>query len=123
LNQRRWLTGSAALGLGTSGLLALWLDDAHGEGTILLAYPLGFLPVLIASRGVLRRLAERSDWRMTNVVSIAGVHAMAHAALQYAYEPSVTGAPNGFFLPLWLASFVFLWWDARERRRQLGQVS
>jgi hypothetical protein len=110
------LTAITVLGLVTSGLLALWLDDSSGEGTVIVVFPLYFLPVLLASRRLLRRFARRSAWRIPIVAAIAAAHALVHAALQYVYEPSTTGAPNDLFLPLWLASIGFWWWDVRANR-------
>jgi peptidoglycan/LPS O-acetylase OafA/YrhL len=118
-----YLKASTIVGLGASGLLAAWLDDTYGEGTVVLVYPLGFLPVLLACRRLLRRLAARYDWRLLAVTVIAVVSVLAHAALQYAYEPSVTGGPNNLFLPLWLAALAFLWREARVRRQRTGQVT
>ena len=107
---------TAGLGLATSGLLAMWLDSAHGEGTVVIVYPFGFLPVLVAQWMLLRRLAERFDWRISPVAVIAAVSALIHAALQYVYEPSVTGGPSALILPLWLVSLGYLLREAFATR-------
>src|SRR5688572_17554298 len=56
-----WALGLASLSrklcLVATGVFAIVLDMSHGEGTVLLAYPVYFLPLLGASYYLLRQLA------------------------------------------------------------------
>jgi hypothetical protein len=110
------LKAATLLGLIASGAIGLWLDSTRGEQTSIVLYPFGILPVLLASRKGLRRVAERVEWQVPAVALVAVLFTLLHAALQYFYEPSNTGAPSALFLPLWLASLGFLVWDAYPRK-------
>ncbi len=86
-----------------SGVVATVLDGSHGEGTVLIAYPLFFLPILATSFYLLRRLAALCGWHPAKVIPLGIAFATVHLAAQLQYEPSGTGAPNGLIIPFWLA--------------------
>ncbi|PYJ61290.1 MAG: hypothetical protein DME24_06855, partial [Verrucomicrobia bacterium] len=96
--QNKWLVAltyaCAILGLILSGAIALVLDRSHGEGTVLLAYPFLFLPVLGSSYYLLRQSAALVHWKFTAVVVLSGCYAALHTAAQLYYEPSGTGGPS-----------------------------
>jgi hypothetical protein len=94
---------SAALGIALSGVTAGFLDAAHGEGTAVFVHATLFVPMLVASFYLLRRLAEFVAWRPAVVLVCAIGYAGMEAAFQLWYEPSDTGAPNGQIFPVWFA--------------------
>ena len=106
--QNKWLVAltyaCAILGLILSGAIALVLDRSHGEGTVLLAYPILFLPVLGSSYYLLRQSAALVHWKFTAVVVLSGCYAALHTAAQLYYEPSGTGGPSLRIVPVWLSS-------------------
>ena len=101
----------AVLSVVLSGAIALVLDYSHGEGTVLLAYPVIFLPILGSSYYLLRRVVRLVNWRLAVVVALSASYAALHAAAQLHYEPSETGAPNGQVIGIWLGSvgLAFIW--------------
>lgn len=94
-----------------SGVTAVVLDGSHGEGTVLIAYSLLFLPILASSYYLLRRFAAKWDWNPTKVVLLCVGFVLIHLVAQLFFEPSGTGAPNGLVLLVWLGSVgcALLW--------------
>ncbi|MEO7675503.1 MAG: hypothetical protein ABIV39_01925 [Verrucomicrobiota bacterium] len=87
-----------------SGVIAFVLDGLHGEGTVVVAYPIFFIPILVSSYYLFRQFAAQLHWRPFGVVAISVGFAALHIVAQLYYEPSGTGAPNeGIVLP-WLLS-------------------
>jgi 4-amino-4-deoxy-L-arabinose transferase-like glycosyltransferase len=107
-----------ALFLVLSGLVAVVLDGGHGEGTVVIAYPLFFVPMLISTWYLLRRFAVRLRWRLTGVVTLSLGLVVLHTTAQLCYEPSGTGGPNGFVFPMWLScvGVALLWAFVRSIR-------
>jgi hypothetical protein len=102
-----------------SGVVGVALDQAHGEGTVIIVYPIFFLPILLTSYYLLRQSAAALNWRPRAIGVISAAHAAIHAGAQLFYEPSEAGGPNGLVIPIWLcvvlsAFSVALW----KRRRQ-----
>jgi len=94
-----------------SGLTAVVLDGLHGEGTVMIAYPVFFLPILASSYYLLRQFAALWGWNPTKVIVLGIGSVVTHLIAQLFYEPSDTGAPNFLILPVWLASVgcALLW--------------
>ncbi len=94
-----------------SGVIAFALDGAHGEGTVIIAYPVFFLPILASSYYLLRQLAALRGWAPKYVIALAVGYVAIHLATQIFYEPSGTGAPNGLVVMVWLGSVgsALLW--------------
>jgi 4-amino-4-deoxy-L-arabinose transferase-like glycosyltransferase len=107
-----------ALFLVLSGLIALVFDGKHGEGTVVIAYPVFFVPILISTWFLLRQFAARLRWRLAGVATLSLGFVVLHTAAQLCYEPSGTGGPNGFVLPMWLSCVgaALLWALVRSIR-------
>lgn len=104
-----------------NGVIALVLDAKHGEGSVILAYPLLFLPILASSFYVLRRCAELFYWRPRGVIPLCLSMVVFHTAAQLKYEPSPTGAPSMAINPYWLGSVgaALVWGFVRSIRNGL----
>ena len=104
--QNKWLItltyACSVVGVVLSGAIALVLDGSHGEGTVFIAYPIFFLPVLGSSYYLLRQSAALVHWKFTAVVVLSGCYAALHTAAQLHYEPSGTGGPSFRIVPIWL---------------------
>lgn len=87
-----------------SGVLAMVLDDAHGEGTVALVMVIYFVPVLASSYYLLRTSAELLRWKPGAVIALATMFVFLYVGAQLFYEPSETGGPNGAIIPIWLVS-------------------
>ncbi|MEY2466301.1 MAG: hypothetical protein QOD03_822, partial [Verrucomicrobiota bacterium] len=104
-----------ALFLVLSGTIAVVLDGMHGEGTVTIAYPVFFIPILISTWYLLRQFAALLRWHLAGVVMLSLGIAVFHTAAQLCYEPSGTGGPNGLIIPMWLGSvgvallWAFVW--------------
>jgi hypothetical protein len=90
----------------SSGSIGTFLDGMSGEGTAAIMYWPGFLPVLAATTWLLRRCVQEVHGRIPSVIGLCATCTIVHAGLQYVYEPSVTGAPSLWFVPLWLGSLA-----------------
>ncbi|MGZ8900930.1 MAG: hypothetical protein ACXW3Z_12615 [Limisphaerales bacterium] len=101
---RRLSYGCTVLLLVLNGMVALVLDGKHGEGTVILVYPLFFIPILASSYYLLRRCAALLLWRPPAVIPLCLSFVVLHAAAQFHYEPSETGGPSMAIIPYWLAS-------------------
>src|SRR5213082_914172 len=106
--QHKWLVtltyACAILCVVLSGAIALVLDRSHGEGTVRLAYPVLFIPILGSSYYMLRQSAALVHWRFAAVVVLSGCYAALHTAAQLYYEPSGTGGPSFRIAPIWLGN-------------------
>ena len=87
-----------------SGVIAVVLDGMHGEGTVTIAYPVLFIPILASSCHLLRQIIALVRWKPAAVIAISFGFVALHTAAQLYYEPSGTGGPNVRIIPLWLAS-------------------
>jgi hypothetical protein len=107
-----------ALFLVLSGAVAMVLDRMHGESTVVVAYPIFFIPILVSTWYVLRQFAALVRWRLVGVAMLSLGIAALHVAAQLCYEPSGTGGPNGLIIPMWLGSVgvAFLWAFVRSIR-------
>jgi hypothetical protein len=101
-----------------SGMAAVVLDGMHGEGTVTIAYPLFFIPILTSSYYLLRRFAALVRWNPAGVKGLCFGFVVLHTAAQLFYEPSGTGGPNQQIIPLWLASVggALIWAFVRSVR-------
>ena len=63
-----------------------------------------FIPILVSTWYLLHQVAALLRWRLAGVVMLSFGIVALHAAAQLCYEPSGTGAPNGFIVPVWLGS-------------------
>ena len=92
-------------------MVAVMLDGMHGEGTVTIAYPVFFIPILVSTWYLLRQVAALLRWRPARVVMFSLGIAALHPAAQLCYEPSETGAPNGLIIPMWLGGVgMALFW-------------
>lgn len=104
--------------LGLSGVVAVVLDGMHGEGTVVVAYPVFFIPILVSTWYLLRQFAVLLRWRPLGLSVLSLGVAALHAAAQLFYEPSGTGGPNWLIVPIWLGcvGFALLWAFVRSIR-------
>ena len=106
--RHRWLIplnyACGALGLVLSSAVAVALDRAHGEGTVLLAFMIFFVPILGSSYYLLRQLIGLLRRSFPSVVALSLSYAVLNTAAQLYYEPSQTGAPGFRVFPIWLGS-------------------
>lgn len=104
-----------------SGVTAVILDGMHGEGTVMIAYPVFFIPILASSYYLLRRFAVLVRWSPAGVIGLCFGFVALHIGAQLYYEPSVTGGPNQQIIPLWLASVggALVWAFVRSVRTGL----
>lgn len=104
-----------------SGVIAFVLDGLHGEGTVIIAYPVFFLPILFSSFYLLRQFAALLRWTPLGIIALSLGFAALHILAQLYYEPSGTGAPNeGIVLP-WLVSVggALIWFLIKSIRTGL----
>lgn len=110
-----WALGLTSLSrklcVAVTGVFAVILDISHGEGTVLLVYPVYFLPLLGASYYLLRQFASHLQWRFRPVLMLSAVYAITHTAVQLFYEPSGSGGPNDRIIPIWFLTVgaALLW--------------
>ncbi len=102
-----------------TGLGVIGLDGERGEGTVPIACLIYFLPLLISSTYLLRRLAALVHWRPPAVGLLATIFFAAHLGAQLQYEPSGTGAPNELIFSVWLfcVGGALAWWFVRLQTR------
>jgi hypothetical protein len=96
--------GWMVLLLALSSMIALVLDGKYGEGTVIIVYPLLFIPILASSYYLLRRCALFLRWRPARVIALCLCFVVLHSVAQIYYEPSGNGGPNMSIIPYWLAS-------------------
>lgn len=97
-----WLCAATCVTL--SSVWATVLDLLHGEGTVIFALLLWFVPMLAASYYVLRRLAAVVQWKLGRVAGLSAGYAGFHTISQLMYEPSGTGAPNVLVVVFWVGT-------------------
>lgn len=83
-------------------LVGVALDRQHGEGTVLMAGTVLFLPMLVSSHYVLFQLAALARWKPARVAALSAGYAVLHLLAQLKFEPSETGGPNSLVLVFWL---------------------
>jgi hypothetical protein len=85
-----------------SGVIAIVLDGSHGEGTVTIAYPVFFIPILVSSYYLLRQFALLLDWNPVRVVSLCFGFVALHAAAQLIMNLQARGL-NQRIIFVWLA--------------------
>jgi hypothetical protein len=95
------------------------LDQQRGEGTVLVAGAILFLPMLVSSYYVLFQLAALARWKPLRVAALSAAYAAIHVLAQLRYEPSETGGPNSQVFVPWLFwnSTALIWALANGIRR------
>jgi hypothetical protein len=82
------------------------LDARKGEGTVLYASLVGFLPVLGSWYYLMRKAASFCKWVPGRVLLACALYIALSIGAQLVYEPSGTGGPNVLFIFVWLGSIV-----------------
>jgi hypothetical protein len=93
---------AAVAGCAVTAVAAAVLDSRYGEGTLLFAYLIVFMPMLAASYYLLRRTAAAVAWSTGIVVILSLGYAIVQLGAQLYYEPSETGGPDGTVFIFWL---------------------
>jgi len=87
-------------------LTGVALDHQYGEGTVMYAALIGFLPLLGSWFYLLRKIATFYDWIPKKVLIVSVIYVVLNVAAQLFYEPSGTGGPNVSFLFFWFGSMA-----------------
>jgi len=119
LRRLAYVCGSSLLVL--SGVIAIVVDGLHGEGTVMIVYPMFFIPMLVSSYYLVRRFGALLHWNPVGVIALSFGLIALHTAAQLYYEPSGTGGPNQRIVPLWFASVggALIWAFVRSIRTGL----
>lgn len=102
----RFLKTIAIVAFISTGVIGASLDGFHGEGGVFFVHIVFFLPILAASAFLLRKVGEMISWRLIPVLVLSVLYALANVIAQLFYEPSSSGAPNLFIVPIWLGSVI-----------------
>lgn len=94
-----------------SGVIAIILDGAHGEEVTSISYLIFFIPILASTYYLSRQLSALLHLKPAGLIALNLGFVIIHVVAQLFYEPSETGGPNVWIVPLWLASVggALLW--------------